>query len=387
MSDATVSSSLPHHNTPDVAESHEIKNRRSFFGFGKKKRDSVEKEQENTQGLIISKDLKIVCDIAPQLPELARVSPLPHTPPSISTPRRISTPPPPPRPLGLPNSPVQSLDVASRSATASYASTPSIARLSTSGSQIFERNVQEHPNNHNIPAPTSPSIPAHIQTENHIPPALEASLLAITDRDCDVDEVEIVTHSAHQPAAAVVAVPGPGSPIEPGVLRKRTANSEDYICDDLSSYGSGSAAMAATDKHRLSFISFADVVQAEQQEQLLGHHIGDTSHRTSPKSRGSPVQSAVVDSIAISTINETLRRSPSPIRPGSASPLSGGFLSSDLNPVGNQTRSIDGNGELTIETMRQTLRKSGSGDFGGYSWGSGVGMTVLEEKAASGEIA
>lgn len=66
---------------------------------------------------------------------------------------------------------------------------------SPASSQIFERDVQE-------PEP-SPAIPAHIKTEDHIPPALDASSLAITDDHLNPDEVEIVMHSAHQPASAV----------------------------------------------------------------------------------------------------------------------------------------------------------------------------------------
>lgn len=66
---------------------------------------------------------------------------------------------------------------------------------SPASSQIFERNVQE-------PEP-SPAIPAHIKTEDHIPAALDASSLAITDDHLNPDEVEIVMHAAHQPAAAV----------------------------------------------------------------------------------------------------------------------------------------------------------------------------------------
>jgi hypothetical protein len=66
---------------------------------------------------------------------------------------------------------------------------------SPASSQIFERNVQE-------PEP-SPAIPAHIKTEDHIPAALDASSLAITDDHLNPDEVEIVMHAAHQPASAV----------------------------------------------------------------------------------------------------------------------------------------------------------------------------------------
>lgn len=66
---------------------------------------------------------------------------------------------------------------------------------SPASSQIFERNVQE-------PEP-SEAIPAHIKTDDHIPAALDASSLAITDDHLNPDDVEIVMHAAHQPAAAV----------------------------------------------------------------------------------------------------------------------------------------------------------------------------------------
>lgn len=68
---------------------------------------------------------------------------------------------------------------------------------SPASSAIFERNVQEPED--------STAIPAHIKTEDHIPPALDASSLAITDDHLNPDEVEIVMHSAHQPASTAVA--------------------------------------------------------------------------------------------------------------------------------------------------------------------------------------
>jgi hypothetical protein len=213
---------------------------------------------------------------------------------------------------------------------------------------IFERNVQEHPNNPHLPVPTSPAIPAHIQTENYIPPVLEASSLAITDRNCGVDEVEIVMHSAHQPAAAVSA----GAQANYSSL-DRMSGGEDYSPGDEE----------PADRRRLSFISFADVVQAEQAEQfsdVLTQH-------SSNSSRSSPVQSAV-DPNAVSTITERLRRSPSPIKLGNSgsgcgerkSPGSPGRSADNLAVGGEQQQ----RGELTIETMRQALRKTASGDLG-----------------------
>jgi hypothetical protein len=213
---------------------------------------------------------------------------------------------------------------------------------------IFERNVQEHPNNPHLPVPTSPAIPAHIQTENHIPPVLEASSLAITDRNCGVDEVEIVMHSAHQPAAALPA----GTQAHYSSLDHMTGG-EDYSSEE------------PADRRRLSFISFADVVQAEQAEQfsdVLTQH-------SSNSSRSSPVQSAV-DPNVVSTITERLRRSPSPIRLGTSPPGGSGYV---MASPGSPGRSADNlavggeqqqRGELTIETMRQALRKTASGDLG-----------------------
>ena len=43
-------------------------------------------------------------------------------------------------------------------------------------------------------------IPAHVITEDSIPPALEASAQAITSVELNPDEVEIVTSASHQPA-------------------------------------------------------------------------------------------------------------------------------------------------------------------------------------------
>jgi hypothetical protein len=127
-------------------------------------------------------------------------------------------------------------------------------RLSSpAGSQIFERDVQD-----SISAmPTSPAIPSHIQTEDHIPPVLDASSEAITDDHLDPDSVEIITHNAHQPAAVTVT----------GVTYEQMAASwaeelgvalDHQQRDDVSSHG---ALDGAADVRRLSFISFADVVQ------------------------------------------------------------------------------------------------------------------------------
>lgn len=113
-------------------------------------------------------------------------------------------------------------------------------------------------------------------------------------------------------------------------------------------------------------------MQAEQAEH-------DSSINHSPPG-GSPNLVPVDRDPGLSTINETLRRSPGPIRLGSSPPhygvenvqrsLSGksvGAVSPPKMTIGDSLGM--GSGELTIETMRQALRKTGSGDLSGYARG------------------
>ncbi|KAI5857975.1 hypothetical protein BZA05DRAFT_385443 [Tricharina praecox] len=411
---ASVATETPMSGTPDAAVPEPVspgKSKRSFFGLGKKRKD-----QDAPSSPPRDSSPKIVDEKAPQLPQLASIPPMntsltsPSASPSASTTPRIQTltPSPPSTSSALlnmqqppPKTPTRSLHSASspvltpHSPSTPHAPSQSPSRgLSTSSSMIFERNVQEHPNNPNIPVPMSSAIPAHIQTENFIPPVLEASSLAITDRNCGVDEVEIVMHSAHQPA---LSVGGLATSLENYSSLDHTEDPSSYSGDDLSSHGGGIGASAAADKRRLSFISFADVVQAEQAEQY-----GDImTHSTSSPSRGSPVQSAA-DPAAMGTINETMRRSPSPIRLGSTpsrgslvqdpnslssinetlrrspssirlgnSPPRSTYMAGERSPgsPGSPGRTAADHigverGELTIETMRQALKKTGSGDLG-----------------------
>ncbi|GAW21507.1 hypothetical protein EKO27_g9401 [Xylaria grammica] len=224
---------------------------------------------------------------------------------------------------------------------------------SPAGSQIFERDVQE-----SALLPTSPAIPSHIQTENHIPPVLDASSEAITDDHLNPDTVEIVTHTSHQPAAVTVA----GASIYESISSSWT---EDFAAfsdkeESASNYGS----LDSTDVRRLSFISFADVVQAEQGPPGLATGSRDSMHL------------AGLTSLASMGVN----RSPSPIRspvssqaPETSPPNSksgsvkGISLSPARKPLGSPT-STEYNlglstGELTIETMSQALRRTGSTDL------------------------
>lgn len=220
---------------------------------------------------------------------------------------------------------------------------------SPASSQIFERNVQESTI---LPSELSPAIPNHIQTEDLIPPVLEASSLAITDDHLSPDAVEIVTHAAHQPAAATV-VGGSGS--DYGAINSQEHSfsfheSEEQMAD--------LPPLDSTEIRRLSFISFADVVQGEHVD--LGR---DSGH-------------------LISTPFGT-NRSPSPVRSpasshglGTTPPLSGAASMHGMDfsntsaprAPGSPTSHYHGHvvqGDLTVETMRQALRKTGSGDLSG----------------------
>jgi hypothetical protein len=253
-----------------------------------------------------------------------------------------------------------------------YASTsPRLA--SPAGSQIFERDVQES----TTTLPNSPAIPSHIQTENYIPPVLDASSEAITDGHLDPDNVEIITHASHQPAA--VNVTGSGAHLEPTWADELAAFASDRTAaDSASNYGS----FDTTDVRRLSFISFADVVQAEQQ------------HGSGSGSRDSMHMAGLT---SLASMGVTSNRSPSPIR----SPVSstGGPGATSSSPPTSKSGSVKGlevsparkpplgspttaglhpphhggglggpnsptvSGEISIETMTQALRRTGSGDL------------------------
>lgn len=208
---------------------------------------------------------------------------------------------------------------------------------SPASSMIFERNVQE-----DVAVPqASPQIPSHILTENHIPPALDATSEAITDKKLDPDTVEIVTHATHQPAAVTITGGHHDQPISPvmsedilvpaNVSRSETENTSNY------------ASLDSVDVRRLSFISFADVVH--------GEHDFTESRRDSTNITSHP--------------NISIPRSPSPMR----SPVSAALGTSpptSVSPSFPDSSPHRGTGDLNIETMRQALRKTGSGDLSGF---------------------
>ncbi|KAM0485434.1 hypothetical protein ACHAPX_001420 [Trichoderma viride] len=246
------------------------------------------------------------------------------------------------------------------SPTRAFSGSPRIASPATS--QIFERDVQDH----SLPKSSSPAIPSHIQTENHIPPVLDDASEAITNNKLDPDSVEIVTHASHQPAS--VAVPGTSAshtphdqgPSDWASELASFANRIGFPADSASNYGS----LDSADVRRLSFISFADVVQAEHNN----HYLPSMSSRDNMHIVG-------LTSLSASAMN----RSPSPIRspvssqgPGTSPPTSnpgsikGLDLSPTRKPIGSPSSAnytLTTPGELNIETMSQALKRSASRDF------------------------
>lgn len=247
------------------------------------------------------------------------------------------------------------------------ASSPRLS--SPAGSQIFERDVQEA-----ALIPNSPAIPSHIITENHVPPVLDASSEAITDDHLNPESVEIITHASHQPAAVAVnvaGIPDNTSNTWQDDLAASLASADFRPIDQIDS-ASNSGGLDNVDVRRLSFISFADVVQAEHQG-----HAGLTGSRDSLHLAGLTSLSSVA-------------RSPSPIR----SPVSSTTGGAGTSPPNSKSASLRGletsptrqplgspvsttlsmsppivplgiSGEVNVETMAQALKRTGSGDLGG----------------------
>ncbi|KAK3698862.1 hypothetical protein LTR37_016739 [Vermiconidia calcicola] len=271
---------------------------------------------------------------------------------------------------------------------------------SPASTEIFERSVQEPVQMSTLQGEdTEAHIPSHVITEDHIPPALEASVQAITSEELNPDEVEIVTSASHQPAASTIE--GSSShadltqlhaPLAP-LQHARSEDSEHTSIhqtgvipsgtedDGASNYGQ----LDPNDVRRLSFISFADVVQSEHQ-QLPGSAMNEAGHR---------------DSLHIASLPGSFRqeRAASPLRsPRSTQSrsMSGGGVTTP--PAGVNVNSADNDqspsrsaglaspmsppSDLNIQTMRQAVRKTASGDLSG---GRSTGMSpVSDEQLPSG---
>lgn len=245
---------------------------------------------------------------------------------------------------------------------------------SPASSSIFERSVQES----TVPSELAEAIPAHIQTEDHIPPVLEASSLAITDNHLGPDEVEIVTHTAHHPAADSVAhsVPSALQSESHLSLASHEPHHESISAalqkdgdDTASNYGT----LDPNDVRRLSFISFADVVQAEHAESgakdstqhlpLSAPTLGQSHAQMSSSNRlFSPV--GTIEPSRSPYYSQVTTPPPFASGPGSVNgveqnPVRGAASSSP--PIGSSHQ----HGDLAIQTMRQAVRKTASGDLSG----------------------
>ena len=252
-------------------------------------------------------------------------------------------------------------------ASPNFAARSSPRHVSPATSQIFERDVQET----TIAPDMADAIPAHIQTEDHIPPVLEASSLAITE-NMDLDEVAIVTSSVHQPAAVTVT----GSTLPESQPSAHVSHTELSAPAELDESTSNLGSVDPQDPRRLSFISFADVINAE--------HAETNKDGTHLSSIGSPPGSIIGN------------RSPSPVRSPMLSdrgkPMTPpmetlSVKGADSSPARGGAASVtSGHGiapsELTIETMRQTIQKTGSNDIGGTS-SQPLSATSAEDGQAS----
>lgn len=251
-------------------------------------------------------------------------------------------------------------------------STSSPRLASPAGSQIFERDVQEA-----ALIPNSPAIPSHIITENHVPPVLDASSEAITDDHLNPDSVEIITHASHQPAAATIsgtAIPDNISNHWQDDIAASLAAADFRPIDQIDNGSNSGGLDNHVDVRRLSFISFADVVQAEHQG-----HAGLAGSRDSLNLAGLTSLSSVANN-----------RSPSPIR----SPVSSTTGGAGTSPPNSKSASLRGleqspsrkplgspvsttlsmsppiaplgiPGEVNVETMAEALKRTGSGDLSG----------------------
>ena len=320
---------------PEPSEGTEVDaktGKRRFWGLGKKKEDDKMKKKKESETTTATSSTAAapksnVSGIRPASPLLS-MGTVPYLSQNSS------------HPYSLPSSPGRNLN----------SSSP--APPSPASSQIFERNVQED----SLATAASPAIPAHITTENHIPPVLDASSAAITDDHLNPDEVEIVMHAAHQPAAVTVTGTGPADSLSPLNQEELLGHADND--ETASTYG----ALDTTDVRRLSFISFADVVHAEHTDHT-GSVPGGTispviSHNRSPSPARSPLSSQALTGspvLSSSVSSKGLEMSPSLASRGLTSPI--------------PSQSPPTSGELTIETMRQALRKTGSGDLSGAKSG------------------
>jgi hypothetical protein len=337
--------------------------KRRFFGLGKKKEDKKETASSSA----------------------GKMSP----PPAIGSMR----PPSPGKQDSSLRAHPQPIPVSPNRQSA-YAASPSRMRSSSprlhspASSEIFERNVQE-PVSSTLQGELSPAhIPSHVITEDHIPPALEASANAITSDELNPDEVEVITATAHQPAAVALEVSSShadltqlASPMSP-LHHVKSEDSEASAQlssiipppgeEDGANYGS----LNPTDPRRLSFISFADVVQSEHQappQSALSEagnrdslHFGSLPASLKQERAASPLRSEVSRGVTTPPPGVNVSAANLEQSPGRTS-----GLASPMSPTS----------ELQIETMRQAVRKTASGDLSGGR--SAMASPISDENLSS----
>ena len=265
----------------------------------------------------------------------------------------------------MPTSPSTHVPSSFPAASPSRLRSNSPRQLSPASTEIFERNVQEPVPISTFAGELSPAhIPSHVMTEDRIPPALEASAQAITSDVLDADDVEILTTTSHQSVATADAsqLHSPASPPPPSLQHVRSTDSERPPSiaflpdgaleegDRASSYGQ----LDPTDVRRLSFISFADVVQSEHQlaspptgEPADGLHMTSSFH--SGERRGSAQHSP--------------RHGVFGTPPSGSGKLVNPRGESEVSPVRSSASVGVSYGDLTVETMRQAVRKTASGEL------------------------
>ncbi|KAF7559555.1 hypothetical protein G7046_g4596 [Stylonectria norvegica] len=333
--------------------------KRSLFGFGKKKTTTTQEPMSASESRLQSESQSpsVSQSQSPSKTTSPATSPplLSRDPSKLSSTRSTTWSPQGEQAFILPSSPNRG-----------FSSSPRLSSPATS--QIFERDVQDS----TAVMPNSPAIPTHIQTENYIPSVLDDASEAITNEKLDPDTVEIVTHNSHQPASVTVTGTNNGTTPYDQTASEWAAELASFAdrdvvsADNASNYGS----LDSSDVRRLSFISFADVVQSEH-----APHPGVASSRES------------INMVGLTSLSAAANRSPSPIRspvssqgrpetsPPTSNPgsIKGLELSPPRRPLGSPTSThnlnslkIGGGSDLNIETMSQALRRTGSTDFNNF---------------------
>ncbi|KAK5168163.1 uncharacterized protein LTR77_006731 [Saxophila tyrrhenica] len=349
--------------------------KRKFWGLGRK--------MEEQRDMAAATSSSTSSNLQPTAQQSTMRPPSPGKAPADLRPQSAEPPPIPTTPSRHPYP-----SVANAAASPSRLRSGSPRLHSPASSEIFERSVQEPVQMSTLTDDTEAHIPSHVITEDHIPPALEASAQAITSENLNADEVSIVMSASHQPAAPAVLE---GSSSQADLTQLQTpplqhAASQDSEHASSLHHSSIAPAPAAADDdgasnygqldpndvRRLSFISFADVVQSE--------HAAPSGSALSDA--GGNRDSLHIASLPSSFQNEARAASPlrSPRSPGSmqSRTLSGGGVTTPPPGVsgGVEQGSPPQQSELTIETMRQAVRKTASGDLQ-QAGGRGAGMSPV----------